>query len=366
MFAWRFSLYPPDRIVVLTKAVEHSHDFDKNLNYLIKRVPLQWKGPRKFKWLGLVWELLRAGIPLAIQQKVEVVQCARPFPEGLAGYVIAKLLLKKLVINSHGDDIVIIQNYIVERFLMKLSIRFAHLNLANSTFTESLIKQFGGEGIKTAVINPGFDPRSLQIEAPEKVSRLRECLTGSPIILTVGRLQSRKGQDNVIRALPKVIEYFPKLKYAIIGPEASPGLENKLCNLAKQFNVSQHVVMAGEIDNKELSIYYKACDLFIMPNRLESLGDIEGFGIVFLEAGFLGKPVIGGNSGGVPDAVLHRKTGLLVDGTSVEEIAQSIIKILSDKQLARKMGEQGREFALSKTHEKVFEQYQALMTNSGL
>ncbi|MCP4370741.1 MAG: glycosyltransferase family 4 protein, partial [Deltaproteobacteria bacterium] len=95
-------------------------------------------------------------------------------------------------------------------------------------------------------------------------------------------------------------------------------------------------------------------------------GDVEGFGIVFLEAGFLGKPVIGGNSGGVPDAVQHGKTGLLVDGHSVEEIARGIITILSDKQLAQKMGEQGREFSLSMTHEKIFERYQALMTELGL
>ncbi|MCP4372485.1 MAG: glycosyltransferase family 4 protein, partial [Deltaproteobacteria bacterium] len=316
MFANRFGSYPPDRIVVVTKVVDNAHDFDKNIHYPIHRIPLEEKGPQGFEWLGLVWGLIKAGIPLAIQRKIEVVQCARPLPEGIAGYVIAKLLLKKLVINFHGEDIAVFQNYKVERFLMKRIIRSAQLNLANSSFTESLIKALGGSKIRTAVIHPGFNPKPLQVSDAKKGLLLRERLNGEPIILTVGRLQRRKGQDNIIRALPEITKHFPEVKYVIVGSTyaSTPGLTDELNKMATQLGVSQHVVLVGEVENEELPYYYKACDLFIMPNRDEPGGDVEGFGIVFLEAGFLGKPVIGGNSGGVPDAVQHGKTGLLVDG----------------------------------------------------
>jgi phosphatidylinositol alpha-1,6-mannosyltransferase len=368
MFAWRFQLYPPDCIVVLTKLVEHSQDFDKNLKYLVKRVPLRRRGPKGFEWLGLVWELIKAGISLARQHHVEVIQCARPFPEGLAGYVIAKLLRKKLVLNAHGDDIAQYQNYPVERVLMNLVIRVADLNLANSTFTASLIKQQGGREGRIAIVTPGFDPAPLQQVEPANVSRLRERLGGTPIILTVGRIQRHKGQDYVIQALPEVLKRFPDVTYVIVGPLKGwpPGYAETLLHLAEQSGVSQHVILVGEVDITELPLYYLACDVFVMPNRLVPPGDVEGFGIVFLEASSLGKPVIGGNSGGVSDAIQHGKTGLLVNGDSVSDIAQGILTVLSDPKLAQEMGEQGKVFALSMTHEQVFQRYQEVMSKHGL
>ena len=99
----------------------------------------------------------------------------------------------------------------------------------------------------------------------------------------------------------------------------------------------------GEVADSDLSDYYALCDIFIMPNREEGAGDVEGFGIVFLEAGWMGKPVIGGRSGGVPDAVKDGETGLLVDGRSVPEIEEAVARLLSDPALARSMGDKGRK-----------------------
>ena len=364
MFANRFGSYPPERIVVLTKMVDQAQAFDQTVNYPIHRIPLQEKGPSGFEWTGLVWGLVKVGIPLARQHQVEVIQCARPLPEGIAGYVIAKLLRKKLVINFHGEDIAVLQQYKVERFLMRTAILAAQLNLANSHFTERLIAELGGPKTRTAVVHPGFNPGALRIPDAQTVANLRKKLEGNPIILTVGRLQERKGQDQVIRALPELIKHFPDLKYVLAGSThgGTAGLSEKLLELAEHLGVGRHVVLAGEVDNEDLSAYYAACDLFVMPNRDKPGEDVEGFGIVFLEAGFFEKPVIGGSSGGVPDAVQHGKTGVLVDGNSVEDIAQAVITILSDKERSRQMGEDGKEFALSLTYEKVFEHYRELMT----
>ena len=144
------------------------------------------------------------------------------------------------------------------------------------------------------------------------------------------------------------------------------GLEADLLQLAEEFGVRRNLVMVGEIAREQLACHYAACDLFIMANREEGLGDIEGFGIVFLEAGFFGKPVIGGISGGVPDAVQDGRTGLLVDGTSPPAIAQALTTILANQELAMRMGQTGREFALTLTHERVFAQYCDLLTSLGI
>ncbi len=362
-FSNRFGLYPPEQIVVLTKRVEDAEIFDNTVQYPIIRVPLHDNPNLKgFEYMGVVWQLINASLPVVKKQKIKVIECARPLPEGVAGYVVAKLLRKKLVINFQGEDISVLQNYKVERFLLKTVSRAAQLNITNSSFTELLVKQLTDQQAKTGVVTPGFNPGRLEQPEPEKIAALREKLGGRPIILTVGRLQQRKGQDNVVRALPYLIPHFPNLKYVIVGSThgGTTGFTEKLQKLITELQLNEHVLLVGEVANEELPVYYAASDLFIMANRLEPGGDVEGFGAVFLEAGFFQKPVIGGNSGGVPDAIQHEKTGLLVNGTSVEEIARGIDTVLSNNQLARKMGEQGRAFALSLTHENVFAHYRNL------
>jgi phosphatidyl-myo-inositol dimannoside synthase len=105
--------------------------------------------------------------------------------------------------------------------------------------------------------------------------------------------------------------------------------------------VLERVVFAGQVPGRELAAYYAACDVFVMPNR--QIGpDIEGFGMVFIEASAAGKPVIGGESGGTGDAILHGITGLRVDGTSVEAIAAAVTALLREPGLAKALGSQGR------------------------
>ncbi|PID58036.1 hypothetical protein CSB45_04930 [candidate division KSB3 bacterium] len=368
MFANRFGLYPPEKLVVLTNTVENSEAFDATVDYSILRVPLPWDGPKYYEWLGVVWRLVKTGFAVIRRQNIEVIECARPFPEGVAAYILAKLCRKPFVSNVHGDEVTVFQNYKIERFLIQRVVRAARLNLANSRSTEKLIQDLAGKDLRTAVVYPGFNTDFLQHVNSENVAALRTRFQGEPILLTVGRLeQERKGHDNVIRALPKVVSQFPGLKYVIVSSltDKAKTRMRVLKELADQLNVSDHIIWCGEVAHDALAEYYAACDLFMMPNRVGPAGDVEGFGIVFLEAGFLEKPVIGGNSGGVPDAVQHENTGLLVDGDNADSIADGILKILSDNNLANKMGEHGKSFALTMTHQKVFEKYKALMSTSG-
>jgi len=144
----------------------------------------------------------------------------------------------------------------------------------------------------------------------------------------------------VIQALPLIMKKFPNVRYLIVGiGEELAALQQ----LAKDCGVQDHIVFVGQVADEERAAYYAACDVFIMPNR--QLGaDIEGFGMVFLEAGAAGKPVIGGKSGGTGEAIREGITGLRVDGEDVEAIAAAVVELLTDSERARIMGEQGRQW----------------------
>lgn len=359
MFASRAGLFPEGKVEVLAGAVDGDAAHDASRRYRIVRLALPWKGPRGFEWSGVAWRLFLAGFRNALSRRAAVIECARPLPEGVAGMGIALLLRRRLVVNFHGEDISVLSRYRVERMLLKAVIRSAHLNLANSRFTAGLVEALGGSGARVAVVHPGFNPSALGAADEGRVRALRARYGGGPILVTVGRIQRRKGQDNVIRALPALAARFPGIRYLVVGSSqgGTEGLGSGLAALAAELGVGDRVHVLGEVPPAELPDYFAAADCFVMPNREEGAGDVEGFGIVFLEAGSMGKPVIGGRSGGVPDAVRDGETGLLVDGRSVEEIASAVARLLDDPAAARGMGLRGREFAASLTHDRVFAMY---------
>jgi phosphatidylinositol alpha-1,6-mannosyltransferase len=164
------------------------------------------------------------------------------------------------------------------------------------------------------------------------------------IILSVGNLVSRKGHDMVIRALPRLLDIMGDVTYLIVGDGPHRA---ELEALALALGVRERVAFAGRVPDEDLPDIYALCDAFVLPSReqLDSC-DVEGFGMVFLEANASGKPVVAGRSGGIGDAVLDGETGLLVDPLDPDCIASSIGKLLANPQLASRMGEQGRERAV--------------------
>jgi phosphatidylinositol alpha-1,6-mannosyltransferase len=169
-------------------------------------------------------------------------------------------------------------------------------------------------------------------------------LKGKKVILTLARLVVRKGQDQVIRALPRVIQRVPQAVYLLAG---QGGDEPRLRNLARSLNLHDRCIFTGYISEDELVDHYNLADVYIMPSReIGEKGDVEGFGITFLEAGACGKPVVGGRSGGVPDAVVDGQTGILVDPTDVDQIAEVLSQLLTDEPYARRLGQGGRQRVL--------------------
>ncbi|MBU3692389.1 MAG: glycosyltransferase family 4 protein, partial [Candidatus Nanopelagicaceae bacterium] len=174
--------------------------------------------------------------------------------------------------------------------------------------------------------------------------RTRYGVDSRPTIISVGRLVHRKGQDRLIEALPKVLESIPDAALVFVGEGP---YRQHLNYLVEKYNLSNHVFFIGRIHFAELPNYICMGDVFAMPSRSRLMGlEVEGLGIVYLEASSCGLPVIGGASGGAPDAVLDGETGFVVDGNDLTGISTQIIRLLSDANLRKRMGERGRDWAI--------------------
>jgi phosphatidylinositol alpha-1,6-mannosyltransferase len=163
-----------------------------------------------------------------------------------------------------------------------------------------------------------------------------------PVIVCVSRLMARKGQDELIRALPQVHQTAPNTSLIIVGEGP---YRKDLERLITKLGLTEYVHLTGKVSQKELPSWYAAGDIFAMPCRTRMGGwDVEGLGIVFLEGSATGLPVIVGDSGGAIDAVVDNETGYLVDGNNTSEIAQRIAFLISNPDVAKRMGGAGRNW----------------------
>ena len=196
---------------------------------------------------------------------------------------------------------------------------------------------------KLVQIAPGIDVDHF---IPTDSSNLRAelGLTDKSVIISVGRLVHRKGQDKLISALPEIKTSVPNVHLVLVG--VGPHQEY-LEKLALKLNVSDCVTFIGRINYAELPEYICLGDIFAMPSRSRFFGlEVEGLGIVYLEASACGLPVVGGKSGGAPDAVLVGETGVVVDGTNPSEIAEACIELLNNPELCALMGANGRAWII--------------------
>ena len=196
---------------------------------------------------------------------------------------------------------------------------------------------------KLVQIAPGIDVDHF---IPTDSSNLRAelGLTDKSVIISVGRLVHRKGQDKLISALPEIKTSVPNVHLVLVG--VGPH-QDYLEKLALKLNVSDCVTFIGRINYAELPKYICLGDIFAMPSRSRFFGlEVEGLGIVYLEASACGLPVVGGKSGGAPDAVLVGETGMVVDGTNSSEIADACIELLNNPELCALMGANGRAWII--------------------
>jgi phosphatidylinositol alpha-1,6-mannosyltransferase len=186
---------------------------------------------------------------------------------------------------------------------------------------------------------PGVDVTAFHPDAGGPAMRERLGLTGTPVVVCVSRMVPRKGQDTLIRAWPKVRAEVGDATLLLVGDGP---YRADLARLAQQLDVASAVRFTGPVPQADLPAYYAAGDVFAMPCRTRRRGlDVEGLGIVYLEASATGLPVIGGDSGGAPDAILDGETGYVVPGGDADTVAVRIADLLSDPAKAAAMGEKG-------------------------
>ena len=210
-----------------------------------------------------------------------------------------------------------------------------------SHYTAGLLHERGVPPERTHVVPNGTDPDCFR---PHDDTSLRQRLglADRSLLLTVGRLVRRKGIDTVLRALPTIIQTCPDVAYVIAGTGPDRA---RLEQLATRIGIRERVRFVGDIDHNRLPLYYSAADLFVMPARQDP-PDVEGFGLVFLEANACGTPVVGTCSGGIPDAVQDGETGLLIPPDAPDALAEATLHVLTTSGVAETLGRQGRHRAV--------------------
>jgi phosphatidyl-myo-inositol dimannoside synthase len=212
-----------------------------------------------------------------------------------------------------------------------------------SRYTRGRFASAFGPNAALEYLPPGVDTDRFRPDAAARTElRARYGLGERPTIVCLSRLVPRKGQDMLIRALSAIRRRVDGAALMIVGGGPfSPVLHR----IAQHAGVEQHVVFTGGLPAAELPAHFATADVFAMPCRTRGAGlDVEGLGIVFLEASATGVPVVAGRSGGAPETVQEGKTGFVVDGRSVEQIADAVSRVLLDPSLAAAMGEAGRRW----------------------
>ncbi len=237
----------------------------------------------------------------------------------------------RYVVAAHGTDV-----WEPLGLLRRWGLQSATALTAPSNFTaRTMVKTQRLEAARVSVLPWAIEPHLLRRNG--NAQRRPASLPNGRILLTVGRMdpaEREKGIDEVMRALPAVLQESPDTYYLIVGEGDDV---TRLQRLAAELDVKEHVVFIGHTSEEELAGYYDACDVFVMPSRQ------EGFGLVFLEAMAAGKPVIGGDHGGTPDVVLDGVNGFLVQYGDIKTLTMRLSRLLSDGELCRQMGEAGRQ-----------------------
>ncbi len=210
--------------------------------------------------------------------------------------------------------------------------------IANSNYTKNLAIEIGVNEDKIVVMNPGIDPaKSLDQKSLDKVESLLKVKT--PRLITVSRFDKRKNHEKVIMALRNLKQIYPDIVYICIG---SGDEENNIKNLVKELDLESQVMFFKDISDDLKNALVAKSNIFVMPSIIHK-SSVEGFGIVYAEAGQYGVPSIGGKDGGASDAIDHEKTGLICDGNNLDDIYSSINSMLENKKYLE-FGKNAKEF----------------------
>jgi phosphatidylinositol alpha-1,6-mannosyltransferase len=329
--------WPAEQLTVIAPRCPGWQEYDRSVGFRIirlgypdipkLRMPLLWL----FLCARTLWECWR--------RPPELIHYVHVFENGFFAPLVKRFFGIKYWTHTCGEELVFAQRFGWLQRLVSWVLRESSGVTANSRFTAERVKAFGYQK-ECLIAHPGVDVRTF---SPGKGNGVmaRHNVPEGRVLLTIGRLMERKGHDVVIRLLPRLLTEFPDLNYVIagIGPEAE-----RLRSLATEVGVSPRVFFLGRVAAPDMPRLLRECTLFVHPNRVTEKGDVEGFGVVFLEAAGCGAALIAGDSGGVPDSV-SAENGLLVDGEDPDSVFEAIHLLLRDDQLRQRLAAEGPAWA---------------------
>ena len=332
---WFWELYsrlPNDKVLIVANDTPEGREFDKTHELDIVRIELEsteW-GLASTKGLGFYWETIRKVLKLVKEHGIEEVHCGRVIPEGVIARALKLLAGARYNCFVHGEDVETAATSREHSLLVKNVCKNASMLICNSENTANIVRKLGFDsGSKCEVLHPGVDTSRFEVAAPDTSFRQKMGWSGKRVLLTVGRLQRRKGQDFLIKSMPALLKEFPDLFYAVVGRGEC---YDELISLVDQHELHDNVCVYPDMDDEALIKCYQQCDIFILPNRTID-NDIEGFGMVLVEAQVCGKPVIAGDSGGTRETMNIGKTGHIIDCSSTENLLNGLSPILRNREI---------------------------------
>jgi len=258
---------------------------------------------------------------------------------GIAGLFARSLFGVPYVTFAYGYEFLKFAKFPPGAALLRYLYAQSRGTIAISNFTRNRLIEFGVKPEKIAAILPGAAPHPGVDEDVVRALRANYPIEGRRLILSIGRMVPRKGHLTLVRAMPRVLAQIPDAHLMIVG--RGPAM-SACSRAAVRLGVRDRVTFAGALRADEVQALYSLCDVFALPTGEGAGGQVEGFGLVFAEAHAHGKPVIAGTSGGASEAVIDGETGLVVAPDGPDALANAIVRVLSDAELARRLGELGR------------------------
>lgn len=335
--------YPPGSVEVLTDdSANGTAGTDASFPHPVHRFPMKFypwgiASPAGIRQYYRIWKKLDG---IVRDNGIEQVHCGRVIPEGLPALINRLRRGIPYTCYVHGEDVEVARTSREITILTRWVMRYAERIVANSENTADILRKWWRIGEdRLIVMTPGVDIQRFTPAYRDNGNRW----PGHKVVLTVGRLQRRKGQDMMIRALPQVRQAVPDILYCIVGGGADDGY---LRELADAHGVTDQVEFTGELTDDEMLACYQGCDLFALPNRRIN-NDDEGFGMVLLEAQSCGKPVLAGDAGGTRETLLANETGVIVDCTNPDTLAHAVVALFQDMEKLNEMGNAGREHVVN-------------------
>jgi phosphatidylinositol alpha-1,6-mannosyltransferase len=322
---------PPDSVVVLASDSAGSAEYDAALPYPVVRMPTGMLLPTR--------GTARDAADLARRHGCDNAFFGAAAPLGLIAPALREAGVGHLVGATHGHE----TGWVALPGSRQLMQRIAgHLDILTyiSDYTRDRLAPALAARTRLAQLSPGVDVERFTPEADGSAVRARYGLGDAPVVACVSRLVARKGQDVLVAGWRQVLDRHPTARLLLVG--GGP-LESSLRRAVARRGLGDSVVLTGPVDGPDLPAHYAAGDVFAMPCRTRRAGlDVEGLGMVFLEAAACGRPVVAGTSGGAPEAVREGVTGHVVDPRSPAAVAGTIADLLDDPARSRAMGAAGR------------------------